>query len=317
MNERRVQIRPLSLIRYLPRVAPLMAIAAAVTLLVVFFGLRIIEGPQEVEATALIVARDLDVSIEDLPSTIDVLYKDAGIGSRAVELGALDVDETELTTELVDVKAVVSTPTLRVVGHHADPQLAASYANAVAEALVEVLNDTQAIGELAIVDRADAADVEDALGLPVEPIAILAALLAALGVLVAGFIVEQPLYRLGDLAVISTSTVSEEAWISPTPPIEGKVRPMATQLSSVGTHWRLQHCGWGDDLSGPIESLVARQAPQLEFLTEELTVSLADNPIWRVALLAQEGTPSAVLRDAEESAGPRLGAVVLVHPRLA
>lgn len=317
MNERRVQIRPLSLLRFMPRILPLMAFGAAAAFLVVFFGLRIVEGPQEVEATALIVARNLDISIDDLPNTIDVIYEEAGIGELAVELGGLAVDPTELTTDLVDVTAVISTPTLRVVGRDTDAATAALYANAVADALVEVLNETRAVGDLAIVDRADAAGAKDALGLPVEPIAILAAVLAALGLLVGGFILNQPLYRLGDMAAISTSSSTEEVWVSPNPPIEGKVRPMAAQLSAVGTHWRLQHCGWGEDMTRPIETLLTKQAPQLQFLTDELTASLADNPAWRVAVVAPEGTPSSVLRDAEESAGSRLGAVVLVHPRLA
>ena len=317
MNEARVQLRPLSLLRFVPRVLPLLVLASTAAFLVFFFGMRLVEGPQQVEAKALIVARNLDASIDDLASTIKVIYEDAGIGERATEIGGLDIDPITLTSDRVDVKVVISTPTIRVIGHDADASVAALYANAVAEALVEIANETGVVGDLSIVDRAEAAEAEDALGLPVEPIAILAALLVALGVLVGGFILNQPIYRLGDLAAISSSGASEEVWVSPSPPIEGKIRPLAVQMGSLGPHWRLQHCGWGEDLAGPIESLVTKQAPQLQFLNEDLSESLQDNPAWLVALLVPEGTPASVLRDAEESVGPRLGAVVLVHPRLA
>lgn len=317
MNEARVQLRPLSLLRFVPRVLPLLVLAATATFLLLFFGMRLVEGPQQVEAKALIVARNLDSSIDDLPNTIDVIYEDAGIGERAVEIGGLDLDPIILTSDYVDVKVVISTPTIRVIGSDDDASDAALYANAIADALVEVANETGVVGELSIVDRAEASEAEDALGLPVEPIAILGALLVALGVLVGGFILTQPIYRLGDLAALSSSAASDEVWVSPSPPIEGKVRPLAVQMGSIGPHWRLQHCGWGQDLAGPIESLVSKQAPHLQFLNEDLSESLQDNSAWRVALLVAEGTPAAVLRDAEESVGSRLGAVVLVHPRLA
>lgn len=134
----------------------LAAVVGLVTLALVFATQRL-DGPQPYEATALVVARHLNVSVEQLPRFGEAIFNSPSVGRLAVEDGNLALDPDALIPEKVRLEPVQDSVLFRITAVDDDPVVAASLANLTTAAFVEELNKPgEGVGEFAVQSEAPA-----------------------------------------------------------------------------------------------------------------------------------------------------------------
>lgn len=108
------------------------------------------------EATALVVARALQINPEQLGRTADAVFSSGKVAQAVGEELGLD-DTSDVVPDDVRLEPVVDTVALRVIGSDGDRQRAADLANLAANSLVFELNDIgPGLGEFVVQDPARA-----------------------------------------------------------------------------------------------------------------------------------------------------------------
>lgn len=92
------------------------------------------------EAEALVVATELEARIDTFPGTASAIFEGGAVAEQAAVLSGTGVDPDDLIPDAVDIEPVAGTAVVKVRGLHANPDLAAIYANATAHALAGELN---------------------------------------------------------------------------------------------------------------------------------------------------------------------------------
>ena len=106
------------------------------------------------EATALVVASDLEINPEQLGRTADAIFTGGAVAEAVAE--ELDAaDPAAMIPDRVRLEPVVDTVAMRVIGADRQPDRAAELANLAAETLVDSLNDIgPGLGIFVLQDRA-------------------------------------------------------------------------------------------------------------------------------------------------------------------
>lgn len=157
------------------------------------------QATDDVEAAALIVATDLKIATNEFPATADVIFRSGTVAASAIENGGFDLEPKELIPGRVEVRGVGASVTIQVAGTDPDPQLAAEYANAAADALVEQLNAVGSLGDFALFERAVASRATEKTSLPSLPLAVLGGLFAAVLVPLTAVLVRRPTHSIAAL----------------------------------------------------------------------------------------------------------------------
>jgi capsular polysaccharide biosynthesis protein len=97
-------------------------------------------GEQPYEATALVVARHLNVSVQQLPRFGEAIFNSSSVSRLAVDEGNLGVDPENLIPGKVTLRPIQDTVLFEVRAVDQDPDQAAVLANVTAGAFIEELN---------------------------------------------------------------------------------------------------------------------------------------------------------------------------------
>lgn len=110
------------------------------------------------EATALVVARELQIKPEQLGRTAEAIFTGGEIAEELVDRLAdsgVEADPSTVIPERVRLEPVIDTVAIRVIGADRDPRRAAEIANFAADSLVSGLNDIgPGLGVFVAKDRA-------------------------------------------------------------------------------------------------------------------------------------------------------------------
>lgn len=118
----------------------LLGIGVTVAIAVVAIGELSRPNEPVYHAESLVVANELAIRVESLPRTAVAIFNSSGVAELAVSLSGTEVDADHLFREIVSAEPVENTNVIEVDAIHADPELAAAYANAAGEALAQELN---------------------------------------------------------------------------------------------------------------------------------------------------------------------------------
>lgn len=121
------------------------AAIVATTFLAVTGPARSLLSPdQRFEASALVVATQLQIKPEQLPRAAQAVFNGGTVAERVAREAGVPVNADVLIPDRVRLEALNDTIALRVIGVDADPEVAAELANLTAVAFVDELNE---IGE--------------------------------------------------------------------------------------------------------------------------------------------------------------------------
>ena len=118
----------------------LIGLGLAVVIAVVTIGELSRSAEPVYHAEALVVANELAIRVESLPRTAVAIFNSSSVTELAATLSGTDIDPDYLFREIVSAEPVENTNVIEVDAVHTDPELAAAYANAAAEALAQELN---------------------------------------------------------------------------------------------------------------------------------------------------------------------------------
>lgn len=311
-----LRIRPV--LRTIRRMAPVLILVGVLVALLTAFAVSRLNSDLDVESRALVLHQGAELSFDALPNSVELVWERGAIADRAVLDGGLDMEVNQLRGDRVDVIGVQGTPLVQVVARGSDQDETVDIANAVAQALVDTLNDSGGFGRLEIFEPATIDRTVEPSRLPTLPLAVFAGIVAAAAATLALLALRSPIHSRGDLALASDAENVEEVWIENGPPILGAARSLAERLDELGGEFRLLHSGRGDDMTVALATLVGRLNPRVRFTgfphVDGDASAASGEP--RDVLLIAEGTPSREVAKAEATAR-RLIATVLVHQELA
>jgi capsular polysaccharide biosynthesis protein len=260
------------------------------------------------EVRALVVARRLVVTVEELDASVSAIFRFGGVAEAAVAEYTLDVNPDALKGELVDVVVVARTPVIQVVGRDTDPTRAAERANAVADVLVTALNDAGGIGTFAVVEQADPARADGPATVPGRLFSVVAGLLSAVAIYTALILWRRPMFTVEELAEVSVSPIVMRIERSP-----GNVERLADALARRHSAWLMV-----DLNSHRSHRLLARirdVRPDLEIgatHVDNVARERRDRPDSLVVVVAATGVAQVEVRRAETVVGEQLAATVMV-----
>ena len=176
---------------------------------------------------ALVVATELTVRVDSFPGTATAIFEGGTVAELAADRAGTGIDPNDLIPDIATISPVDGTSVIRVRALHQDPNLAALYANASAEALVEELNRVgPGLGVFAVHAGAS---------VPRSPVPNSVVEAAAQGIVIGSVLV----YGLIALLAVVTSTrksrAERAAWAaSPTSEIVGIGKAFEDRLTSMG-----------------------------------------------------------------------------------
>jgi hypothetical protein len=137
----------------------LIGVGLAVTIAVIAIGELSRPDEPVYHAEALVVANELAIRVESLPRTAVAIFDSSSVAELAATLSGTEIDPDYLIREIVSAEPVENTNVIKVDAIHTDPELAALYANAAAEALAQELNRIGAgLGSFSLHVRAEVPD---------------------------------------------------------------------------------------------------------------------------------------------------------------
>lgn len=179
------------------------------------------------EADALVVATELEVRVDAFPGTATAIFEGSAVAEAAAAAANTGISADDLIPDIVDISPVDGTAVVEVFAKHPNPELAALYANAGAQALVEELNRVgPGLGAFSLHSPAR---------VPVDPIPYSIVEATAKG-LVIGSVVVYGLIALIAVLAASSRSRAERAAIAATPTsaISGIGRGFEERLASLG-----------------------------------------------------------------------------------
>lgn len=92
------------------------------------------------QTEALVVATELEIRIDSFPRTAVAIFNGGTVANLAAQRAGTGIDPRDLIPHIVMIEPVENTSVVEIDAIHPDPELAALYANAAGQALVDELN---------------------------------------------------------------------------------------------------------------------------------------------------------------------------------
>ena len=158
------------------------------------------------QASALVIAKDLGIKIEELPKTAEAIFGAGPVAERAVELGDLPFQPRQLIPRHIALSPVEGTVFLKVVAVDADAVLASRMANSGAAALVEELARAgPGIGAFSVFEPAQTPLQPESARWPALFMALAAGVVAAGGLVGLLVSLRRPIIGVADLSRLTSS----------------------------------------------------------------------------------------------------------------
>ncbi len=305
------RIRPM--LRFTRRFVPGLVAFGLLAFAVTWIGLSQLETSAATESRALVLVRDLTISMDELPATVEVIWRDASVAERAAADGALSVSADALRGGAAEVVGVRGTPIVHVIAYGDDRSETVDIANAVAAALIATLNESGGFGELELLEAASVERAVEPSRLPRVPVSVFVSVIAVLAALFALYVFAAPIGSIADLALTSNAAHVEEAWVTAVPPFSGAVGALRDRLDLLGGDVRFVHGGWGPNLTGAVAAMINVDDQHLDDSDDEPF----EEDIVEVILFC-EGTPARTVSRAEAPLRDlRLAVLVHIEPSTA